>query len=149
MGAMASQITSLTIVYSVVYSGADQGKHQSCASLAFVRGIHRRSVNSLHKRPVTWKMLPSGDVIMPNHNKTLTVCIILENNSNCLTEHRMLKTKEKVWAITNFTKVHASPTADDENYWCFMVMRDISMNDTKCMVPGDRSQVVTGRGPVY
>ena len=41
MGAMASHITSLTIVYSTVYSGADQRKHQSSASLAFVRGIHR------------------------------------------------------------------------------------------------------------
>ena len=38
MGAMASQITSLTIVYSTVYSGADQRKHQSSASLAFVMG---------------------------------------------------------------------------------------------------------------
>ena len=37
MSAMVSQITSLTIVYSTVYSGADQGKHQSSASLAFVR----------------------------------------------------------------------------------------------------------------
>ena len=33
----ASQNTSLTIVYSAVYSGGDQGKHQSSASLAFVR----------------------------------------------------------------------------------------------------------------
>ena len=40
------QITSLTIVYSTVYSGADQRKHQSFASLAFVRGIHRWPVNS-------------------------------------------------------------------------------------------------------
>ena len=38
---MASQITSLTIVYSTVYSDADQRKHQSSASLAFVWGIHR------------------------------------------------------------------------------------------------------------
>ena len=35
MSAMGSQITSLTIVYSIVYSGADQRKHQSYASLAF------------------------------------------------------------------------------------------------------------------
>ena len=35
MGSMASQITSLTIVYSAVYSGTDQRKHQSSASLAF------------------------------------------------------------------------------------------------------------------
>ena len=41
MVAIASQITSLTIVYSTVYSDADQRKHQSFASLAFVRGIHR------------------------------------------------------------------------------------------------------------
>ena len=41
MDAIASQITSLTIVYSIVYSDADQRKHQSSASLAFVRGIHR------------------------------------------------------------------------------------------------------------
>ena len=41
MGAMASQITILTIVYSNVYLGADQRNHQSSASLAFVRGIHR------------------------------------------------------------------------------------------------------------
>ena len=45
MCAMASQITSLTIVYSTVYSGADQRKHQSSALLAFVRGIHRWPVN--------------------------------------------------------------------------------------------------------
>ena len=37
MGAIASQITSLTIVYSTVYSGADQRKHQSSASVAFLR----------------------------------------------------------------------------------------------------------------
>ena len=36
MGAIASQITGLTIVYSTVYSDADQIKHQSSASLAFV-----------------------------------------------------------------------------------------------------------------
>ena len=41
MGTIASQITSLVIVYSTVYSGEYQRKHQSSASLAFVRGIHR------------------------------------------------------------------------------------------------------------
>ena len=56
MSAMASQINSLTIVYSTVYSGADQRKHQSSASLAFVREIHRWPVNSPHKGPVTRKM---------------------------------------------------------------------------------------------
>ena len=64
MSSIASQITSLTIVYSAVYSGADQRKHQSSASLAFVRVIHRGPVNSPHKWPVTRKMFPFDDVIM-------------------------------------------------------------------------------------
>ena len=64
MGPIASQITSLTIVYSTVYSGADQRKHQSSASLAFVRGVHRGPVNSPHKWPVTRKVFPFDDVIM-------------------------------------------------------------------------------------
>ena len=64
MGAIASQITSLTIVYSIVY----QRKHQSSASSAFVWGIHRGPVNSPHKWPVTRKMFPFDDVIMCSLN---------------------------------------------------------------------------------
>ena len=66
MGKMTSQITSLIIVYPTVYSGADQRKHQSSAALAFVRGIHRGSVNPprAHKWPVTRKLFPFHDVIM-------------------------------------------------------------------------------------
>ena len=64
MDTMASQIVSLAIVYSTVYSGIDQRKHQSSASLASVRGIHRWPVNSPHKWPVTRKMFPFDDVIM-------------------------------------------------------------------------------------
>ena len=64
MGTITSQITSLMIVYSTVYSGADQSKHQSSASLAFVWEIHRGPVNFPHKWPVTRKMFPFDDVIM-------------------------------------------------------------------------------------
>ena len=64
MGPMASQITSLTIVYSTVYSGVDHRKHQSSAPLAFVRGIHGWPVNSPYKWPATRKMFPFNDVIM-------------------------------------------------------------------------------------
>ena len=52
---MASQITG---------SGADERKHESSASLAFVRGIHRSPVNSPHEGPVTRKMFPFDDVII-------------------------------------------------------------------------------------
>ena len=61
---LASQITSLTVVYSIVYSGVNQRKHQSSASLAFVQEIHRGPVNFSHKWPVTRKMFPFDDVIM-------------------------------------------------------------------------------------
>ena len=64
MGAIASQITSFTIIYSIVYSDADQRKHQSYALLAFVRGIHLGPVNSPRKWPVTRKMFLFDDVIM-------------------------------------------------------------------------------------
>ena len=61
MGAIASQITSLTSVYSAVQLGADQRKHEN-----------RRPVNSPHKGPVTRKMFPFDDVITVN----ITVVVI-------------------------------------------------------------------------
>ena len=64
MGPMASQITSVSMLCWTVCSGADQRKHKSSASLAFVRGIHRWPPNSHHKGPVTRKMFPFDDVIM-------------------------------------------------------------------------------------
>ena len=65
MSTMASQITSVSVVYSTVCSGAGQRKHQSPASQAFVGGIHRRPVNSPQKGLVTRKMFPCDDVVMP------------------------------------------------------------------------------------
>ena len=53
MDMMASQITSLTIVYTTVYSDADQRKHQSSASLAFVRGIHLGPYRGFHGKDDT------------------------------------------------------------------------------------------------
>ena len=64
MSAMASQITSLTVVYSTVYSDADQRKHESSASLAFVWGEFTGTGEFPHKGPVTQKMFPFDDVIM-------------------------------------------------------------------------------------
>ena len=66
MGAIAFQITSLTIVFPTVYSDEDQRKHQSPASLAFVQGIQRGPVKSPQKWAVTRKMIPFDDVIMDN-----------------------------------------------------------------------------------
>ena len=64
IGAMVSQITGVSIVYSTVCSGADQRKHQSSASLAFMREIRRWPLNSPHKRLAMRKMFPFDDIIM-------------------------------------------------------------------------------------
>ena len=82
MSAMASQITSLTVVYSSVYSGPDQRKHQSSASLAFVMGIHRWSVNSQHRGRVAWKKFPFDDVIMKDSYCTVIAAKTYRQLSN-------------------------------------------------------------------
>ena len=64
MGAMVSQITSLTIVYSTIYSRCWSKKTSKLRVPGFVRRIHRSPVNSPHKGPVTQKMFPFDDVIM-------------------------------------------------------------------------------------
>ena len=83
MGTIESQIASLAIVYSIVYSSADQRKHQSSVSLAFVWGIHWGPVNSPHKWPVTRKMIPFDDVMMNqgNYHKYIKFLINLVTGS--------------------------------------------------------------------
>ena len=80
MSSMASQITSLTIVYSTIYSGADQRKHQSSGSVAFVRGIHWWPVNSPHKWPVTRKMFPFDEVIMTRNTLHIVLTVQLRGS---------------------------------------------------------------------
>ena len=80
MGAIASQITCLTIVNSTAYSSADQ--HQSFTSLAFVRGIHRWPVNFPHKWPVTRKRFPFGDheIGVPTTRRRVVSAVYLRSN---------------------------------------------------------------------
>ena len=93
MSAMASQITSFTFVYSTVYSGADQRKNQSSASLAFVGGIHRWLVNSPHKGKVMRKMFPFDDGIMDKAMLSLFV--------NCSTLVHRFKTSSLLYSFTS------------------------------------------------
>ena len=66
MGAIASQITSLTIVCSIVYSDADQRKHQSSASLAFVWGIHRgQMASNAENASIWWRHHDNAIIICP------------------------------------------------------------------------------------
>ena len=76
MSAMASQITSLMIVYSAVYSGADQRKHQNSTSIAFVWDIHRLPVNSPHTGPVTQKVFSFNGVSKCTDGVTATSYLI-------------------------------------------------------------------------
>ena len=73
MSAMAFQFTSRMIVYSSVYSGEYQRKHQSSALLAFAMAIHRSSVNSSHKGSVTRKIFPFDDVIMSQGSNSYVI----------------------------------------------------------------------------
>ena len=97
MSAMTSQITSITIVFSTVYSDADQRKHQSSASLAFVRGLQCWPVNSPHKGLVTRKIFPFHDVIMESWTVvTIHVCIHIHESIFVMICSRLI-THEKLW----------------------------------------------------
>ena len=100
MNTMASQITSLTIVYSTVYSGANQRKHQSSASLAFVLGIHRWPVNSPHKGPVTRKLFPFDDVIMTPYG-----IIVLGNGHHQGNGLSFVRRQAITWTNTDFLSI--------------------------------------------
>ena len=100
------QITSLTIVYSIFYSGADQRKHQRSASLAFVRGIHQSSVNSPHKRPVTLGMFPFDDVIMAIFLSNSQFNEVLQSGHNIFSQSQRnfahVTTVIMLWRVQNF-----------------------------------------------
>ena len=85
---MASQITSVSIVCSPFCSRADQRKHQSSASLDFVRGIHRWPVDPSHKGPVTRKMFPCDDVVM------MRCRVISSNGIDCWGEKNVVFQEE-------------------------------------------------------
>ena len=112
MGAIASQITSRTIVFSTVYLDTAQRKHQSSASLAFVRGIHRRPVNSPHKWPVTRKMFPFDDVIMRERNsnaKETRPIVLWKMCCDCGFQHYCDVTMGSIASlITSLTSVYST-----------------------------------------
>ena len=101
MRAMASQITGVSIIYSTVCSGVDQRKHQSSASLAFVRGIHRSAVYSPHKGPVTRIMFPFNDVI----TRSIKNC----DQPYCFVHSRLDFTASSYWGLA--VHIHANDLA--------------------------------------
>ena len=69
----------------LIHSGADQKQHQSSASLAFVRGIHRWPANSPHKGSVTWKMFPFDDVISDSVDSAIKLTLLKWRESRIYT----------------------------------------------------------------
>ena len=113
MSAMASQITSLLIVCSTVYAGADRRKHQSSASLAFVWVIQRWPVNFPHKWPVMRKMFPFDDAIMVQLKLKLDRATIYFSNTIYTTNSspwvynvRIYDFMETQFGSSSWTKTH-------------------------------------------
>ena len=79
MGAMASQITSLTIVYSTVCSGADQRKTSKLRVTGLCEGNSSVTGEFPHKGPVTRKMFSFDDVIMESTLEQTTSIVTLGN----------------------------------------------------------------------
>ena len=136
MSTMASEITSLTIVYSSVNSGVNQRKHQSSASLVFVW-----PVNFPHKGPVTRKMFPFDDVIMlrqyfhPTKLLSLYSCVwLIWQYVHCLSKYRILSmhimmtsSNGNIFRVTGplcgeFTGYWWIPRtkASDAEFWCYL-----------------------------
>ena len=67
MGEMTSQTTNLTVVYSTVYSGADQRKHESSALLAFVWEFTGEFPAQMASNA---EMFPFDDIIMKCCNQS-------------------------------------------------------------------------------
>ena len=111
MGAMATEITNLTIVYSTVYSGTDERKHQRTASLAFVLLINRWPVNSLHKSQVTRKMFPLDNVIISH--------IMHQNTRFQISIHPLCLVS--IYMYSHFLRLNIGPAIT----WYFSLWNDV------------------------
>ena len=128
---MTTMASPITVVYSIVYSDADQRKHQSSPSLTFVRGIHRWPVNSPHKWPVTRKKFPFDDVIM--HFWSVMAC--LHGNGNSPLSGQIIRLKSKICRIINCKdfKGHAYVKAILDSRWDEKVYQDTYMAGIKAL----------------
>ena len=129
MSAMASQITGVSVVCSTVFSGVDQRKHQSSASLAFVGGFP-------HKGPVTRKMFPFDDAIVYIYvcaSVCVRVCVCVCMCKREINREGVLRKQCSLHAplyqpistfMWNYPQVNASKLTDDQSTlvpviaWC-------------------------------
>ena len=163
MSVMASQIISLTIVHPTVYSGIDQRRHQSSVSLAFVRGIHWWLVNSLHKGPVTWKMVPFDDIIMWQIGtlklpvvQAMTSChlldfLIITLILQLLKPNQSMRSRSVIWLLMPWILV--LPGHHLPRYWAYRMTGSLSwgrISTTYTMSVSNKTSVIISSidGPV-
>ena len=130
MSSMASQSTGVSIVYITICSNADQRKHQSSASLAFVRGIHRWAVNSRHKGSVTRKMFSFDDgVMMLRHSdrqSSARICIMITGFSIYFQYQECLFTQISgliFWKSRTFPNFRTISVYNDVNFKCLCTLQ--------------------------
>ena len=144
MSAIASQITSVLIVCSTNCSAADQRKHGSSASLAFVRQNHRWPVDSPHKRPATGKnfhLMTSSCKCIPITSDGIAMgdyllcetwaqfaygAILYHRNMNVIWRHRSSMTLVRVMAccltaIAHYLNQCCLINETIQSYWCIFV----------------------------
>ena len=115
MGAVAFQITSVSIVCSTVDSGADQKKTSKLRVTGLCVGIHRWPVNSPHKWPVTRKMFPFNDVIMHcNRCNQYFISWIFPERHTCVSSNYSFRHHRKWTWITE--QPHLSPKSFNISY---------------------------------
>ena len=122
MTKMASQITSLAVVYSTVYLDADQRKHQSSASLAFLWGIHRDRWIPRTKGQLCGKMFLFDDVIMPNRV------------SDCHSEWHHAFINGQCLVIVNNTRHDDNNETDNKNANIILMIVLLTITLTKIML---------------
>ena len=144
MCTMASKIIDVSIVYSTVCSGADQRKHQSSASLAFVKGIPWWPVNSPHKGPVTRKMFPLYDVIMKFCHVTQLDQARRQYNTKIRVDHFSLKQSWLMCRDNVIQSVAAVSVLLFRSSWCQVISFSLFIPGARCL-----RGVLRGRGRLH
>ena len=147
MGAMVSQIPSLAIVYSTVYSGTDQRKQQSSASLAFVRGIHRFSVMASNAENVWWRhhhFKKNCCCSCRNYAKSCCPWVIELAQSICT---QIFNRYEMYIIFTGETKVNYMPRTALLTYTIVISVAGIwNFSNIGCQRPQEAMQTCTSQG---
>ena len=105
----------VSIVYWSVWSGADQRKHQSPASLAFVRGIHRSPMDSPKKGQVTQKcfhLITSSCCARYRFSHSKFMMTSSNGNIFRVTGHLSVEFTGRRWILRT--------NASDAELWCFL-----------------------------